>query len=241
MQDPIYNRYAGIYYNPESPDNLQEFEGHQLFLRAGAQHVPRFADSLFEAVIPKVAYQLKRYGSLPRFGSPRFRKYSLETSAATLAWAKSLHIDVDWVLEEAFTAAFMGFQYAHRGIDPLEAFGTWRRGVGGSATRAFQLPAWDPYFESEEDYIRRANAGWRQARKEHIATRKLELARARASKVRPRRKTRLGADFHFKWAVLHRCADMTFEELADLEGEDVEAIRISVSRLLRDLGFETPT
>jgi hypothetical protein len=241
VQDPLYNRYAGIYYNPENPDNLQEFESQQLFLRAGAQHVPGFADSLFEAVIPRVHDQLKRYGSLPRFGSPRFREYSLEMSAATLAWAKSFHIDVDWVLREAFDAGFMGFQYVRKGIDPLEAFGTWRRGADGSARRAFQLPAWDPFMESEKNYIRRANAEWGQAREEHIAARKLELARAGASSVRPRRNTRLGAALHFKWAVLHRCAGMTFEELADLDGEDLEAIRISVSRLLKDLSFELPT
>jgi len=241
VQDPLYNRYAGIYYDPESPANLQEFETHQLFLRAGARHVPGFADSLFEAVIPRLLDEIKKYGSLPRFGSPRFSKYSLEMSHAILAWAKSFHIDVDWVLREAFDAAFVGFQYVRKGIDPLKAFGTWRRGAGGSATRAFQLPAWDPYAESEENYIRRANAGWTQSRKEHIAAMKLELGRANASKVRPRRKTRLGADFHFKWAVLHQCASMTVEALADLDGEDVEVIRISVSRLLNDLGFELPT
>lgn len=241
MQDPLYNRYAGIYYNPENPENLQEFESQQLFLRAAAQHVPGFADSLFKAVIPRVIDQVKKYGSLPQFGSPRFNEYSLGISAAILAWAKSFHIDVEWVLREAFDAAFLGLQYVRKGIDPLEAFGTWRRGADGALRRAFQLPAWEPYAESEENYTRRANAEWKQARNEHVAATKGELASARAWKVRPRRKRRLGADLHFKWAALHRCTGMSIEELADLYSEDTEAIRISVSRILKDLGFEPPT
>ena len=43
MQDPLYNRYAGIYYDPERPENLQEFETHQLFLRAGLGRLARVA------------------------------------------------------------------------------------------------------------------------------------------------------------------------------------------------------
>jgi hypothetical protein len=56
-----------------------------------------------------------------------------------------------------------------------------------------------------------------------------------------RRKRRLDKKLQFEWAAFRLCARMPVEELADQYREDTEAIRISVARILKDLGFDPPT
>jgi hypothetical protein len=106
-----------------------------------------------------------------------------------------------------------------------------------SANRIFQLPAWDPTVESESSYIARSDAAWKQLRGEYVTVTKLELAKAGLKKLPARRKRRLNAELRIEWAALFRCAGWSIEEIADRDAEETEAVRISVSRILKDLGF----
>ena len=74
-----------------------------------------------------------------------------------------------------------------------------------------------------------------------MAATKAELAKAGLERVPGQRKRRLNKEFPFEWAALHRCAGKSIEEIADQYAEDTEAIRISVSRILKGLGFLPPT
>jgi len=241
LEDPLFNLYARIYYDPKNPANLRDFQNRQVFLRAAAQNVPGFADSLFKVTWARIHDWIKLNGSLPRPDSPAYGEFYSQIFAEIRGWARSYKIEVNWVIDEAFSAVVLGLRYAETGIDPVEAFGGWRRTHAGTAMRAFQLPAWEPLEECEPSYIARADRAWRQARKQYIAATKADPANAGRKLLPAPRKRRISPGLRLKWAVLHRCAGKSIEELADEYREETEPIRISVSRVLKDLGFDPPT
>ena len=259
MQDPPIYRYAGIYYDPRDSANLKTLQDRQLFLGAAARVVQRFVESLFEVVWNLSTERIRTSGALPRRNSQEFTDYNDKRAlprrnsqeftdyndklfAATAKWAKDFNIEAPWIIDEAYSAVVCGLLYAGKGIDPIEAFGTWRRSTPVLNRKwAFQLPAWDPPAESERAYIARANREWPRLRDEYVAATKAELARSGLERVPARRRRRVNPEFRFEWAALHRCGGKPIEELADQYREDTEVIRISVSRTLKGLGFELPT
>jgi hypothetical protein len=234
-EPPLANRYAGIYCEPKPPVNLKDFGNQQAFLSAAALAVPKFAASLLTATFRLTAARIKSHGSLPRWGAPDFDEYSARFVHAVRKWAKDFHIEADWVIREAVDAALTGLVYYQRGIDPVKAFGTWRRPIRGSAKAQLELPAWQPYMESEQSYIARLDAALKEWIDSHIAAKKSELAGVKP--VPARRKRGPEPDKRFEWAALHRCIGTPIKTLADQNCECTEVVRISVSRVLKDLGF----
>ena len=90
-------------------------------------------------------------------------------------------------------------------------------------------------------YRIRADREWRRLRDEYIQATIAELENAGLKRVPAPRKRRFATELRFTWAVLHRCCGKSIDELADEYREETETIRISVSRILKDLGFESPT
>ncbi len=243
MEDePFFNRYANIYYNPKNPANLKDFENRQLFLGAAARVVPDFADSLFKATHPLILDWIKEHGSLPtQKDPPRWTEFYTGIFEAIRDWAKTFSIDTEWVIAEAYDASIVALTYAEKGIDPMKALGTWRRSRHGSARKPFDLPAWDPYRESEDAYIVRANTAWELVRAQHVEETKSRLEVEGAAPMPAKRRRRPDPDVRFEWAALNWCAGKSINELADQYLEDTEAIRIAVARVLKDLGFGRPT
>jgi len=242
MGGPFSNDYADIYYDPKDPANLWDLQNRQQFLHAAALHVPRFADSLFEAAFPIVRERIEGHGSLPQSGSPDYSEFYAQIFAAIRGWAREFNIEVGWVVQEAWEIVVVAITYAHKGIDPLKAFGTWWRSKHpGNGTRAFLLPSWNPREESPTAYAVRANRAWKQLRDKYIAATKIELENAGLEAVPKRRKRQFPEELRFKWAVLHKCAGTPIKKLADESRQDTEVIRIAISRILKDLGFEPPT
>ena len=162
-------------------------------------------------------------------------------NSALREWAKCYHIEVPWVIDEAWQIVFSAILYAQKGIDPVKAFGTCRRKMQPRMdSRSFQLPPWDTEAESETSYVKRANEAWAKSRDEYIAETKRALESKGFLKV-PRRRKRKYTDKHLEWAVLYQCAPKSINELAEQYREDTETIRISVTRILKPLGFEPPT
>jgi hypothetical protein len=223
MEGPFSNDYADIYYDPKDPTNLWDLQNRQQFLRAAAQHVPRFADSLFEMTCPLIREWFDRHGSLPKQASPDYRKFYSQVFAAIRDWARGFNIEVGWVVEEAWTIVVVAIGYANKGIDPLTAFGTWwRKTHPGGDTRAFLLPAWNPREESQTAYAVRANKAWKQLRDEYITATKIELEKAGLEAVPKRRKRQFPEELRFEWAVLHKCEGTPIEELADKYREELK-------------------
>jgi hypothetical protein len=242
VEDPLSNSYAGIHYDPKDPGNLRDFVNRQLFLCAAAHYVPRFAASLFEVTWAIINDRIARNGSLPRSDSADSGEFYSRLYGAIREWAKGFRIEADWVINEAHDATILGIRYTQTGIDPVTAFGSWRRSIcAKDITRPFQLPTWDTNAESESGYIARADNAWRQARDEYVAATKNELERAGLREVPARRKRRLDPELRLEWTALYRCGGKPIEELADHYCEETEVIRISVSRILKDLGFEPGT
>ena len=238
MEDePLFNRYARIYYNPKSPANLRDFENMQLFLGAAARNVPGFADSLFQTTHSIMEDWFRKHGAFPRPSSPEQAEFHTRIVDAIRDWARTFNIETEWVIREAFDATVVALTYAGKGIDPVKALGTWRRPHEGSSRKPFDLPLWDPYTESEGTYLARANTEWERVRDQHIADTKTELKNEGAVPVPAKRKREADPDVRFEWAAMKRCAGKSIKELADQYLEDTEAIRIAVSRVLKDLGF----
>jgi|ERR1017187_1554038 hypothetical protein len=238
MQDRSLKWYPRIYYDPKNPENLKDFQNRQLFLRIAAEKVPGFALSLFKVTGRISGDWIKRSRSLP----PPDREYYIQLFGAIRKWARRYHIEADWVISEAQDIAMVGPLYAQKGIDPVLAFGTWRRALPVKNThRAFELPAWDPYAETPEAYRIRADREWQRVRDDYIQATSAELERAGLKQVPAPRKRKFVTELRFTWAALHRCSGKSIDELADEYREDTETIRISVSRILKDLGFESPT
>jgi hypothetical protein len=235
---PFSMDFGGVHYDPKNPANLLDLKNKQQFLCSAAQHVPRFADSLLEATVPLIVDQIKSRGSLPKKSSPEYNDFWSRAIAAIRDWARSFHIDVNWIVDEAWGIVIVAIDYFQKKIEPLKAFGTWRRSLHpGTGTHPFLLPAWNPHQESPGAYAVRANKAWTQVRKEYIATKKKELSEAGLKGVPRSREREFSEELRFEWAVLYRCAGKSIEELADTYREDAEAIRISVSRILKDLGL----
>lgn len=241
MDDPFKN-YPGTYYDPRNPANLKDLQNRQLFLRLAAEHVPGFVVSLFEAAVPVIGDWMKRNGSVPHGGSPGSREYYTLLYGAIRRWARRYNIEVDWMISEAHSAVFIGLLYAQKGIDPALAFGTWRSKLRvRKAYRDFRLPAWDSEAESPQAYIDRADQEWRRVRDEYIESTRAELAAAGLKQIPIPRKRRLTNEARFTWAVLHQCSGKSVDEVADEYREDTETVRISVARVLKELGFTPPT
>ena len=242
MEDRSLKWYPRIYYDPRNPANLKDFQNRQLFLRIAAEKVPGFALSLFKVTGRIIRDWIKRNGSLPRPDSPGYKEYYTRFFGVIRKWATQYHIEADWVINEAQDIAIVGLLYAQKGIDPVLAFGTWRRALPVKNThRTFELPAWDPYAETPEAYRIRADREWQRVRDDYIQATSAELERAGLKQVPAPRKRKFVTELRFTWAALHRCSGKSIDELADEYREDTETIRISVSRILKDLGFESPT
>jgi hypothetical protein len=238
LQNPLFKRYADVYYDPKDPTNLLVFESQQLFLAAAAQVIPCFAEQLFQVVWTAVGDRIRSCGSLPAASSSDFVEYYSGLFAAIREWAKSFNIEAHWVVDEAHSAAICGLLYREKGIDPIVAMGTWRRSVsGGYATRQFQLPVWQPTMESQSSYIRRADREWQKARDEHIAAVELQAEQQGLEKIPSRRNRKHGLDVKFEWAALRRCLNTPYEQIALEADEDLQYVKSTVREILDRIGF----
>ena len=118
---PFSMDFGGVYYDPKNPANVLDLKNKQQFLSSAAQHVPRFADSLLEATVPLIADQIKRLGSLPKKSSPEYNDFWSRAIAAIRDWARSFHIDVNWIVDEAWGIVIVAIDYSNNEIDPVKA------------------------------------------------------------------------------------------------------------------------
>jgi hypothetical protein len=240
--DDSLNNYPGIYYDPKNPANIKDLQNRQLFLRIASQKVPDFAGSLFESTVPVIAEGVKVNGSFPRRDSPGSDEYYIQAFSAIREWARRFNIEAAWIVSEAYGIVILGLRYAESGIDPVLAFGGWRRKMHPRKThQAFLLPAWDPEAETPAAYVVRADQEWQRLRDQHIEAKKAELERSGFRKVPAPRTKKFSLELRLTWAVLHRCGGKSVDDLADEYREETEAIRISVARILKDLGLQSPT
>jgi hypothetical protein len=238
MEDPLSNRYAGIYYDPKDPDNLFAFARKQLFLAAAARVVPVFAESLFQVVWSILNERIGRCGSVPRNGAPDYAQFYVGLFAAIRGWSKQFKIDANWVVNEGLSAALCALRYVEKGIDPVAALGTWRRSPSASLEKhSFELSAWDPKLESEADYRRRVDEEWPKFRDEYIASQISKVEHAGLQRIQRRRHRRHTTDEKFEWAALHRCTGSSFEQIASEEDEETQYVRSTVLEVLAGLGF----
>jgi hypothetical protein len=237
MEEPLFNRHGGVYYDPKNPANLKDFENRQLYLRAAEQKVEGFSNSLLEVALPLIAVRIQSHGSLPTPSAPDFEAFGSQIMSAVQDWAKSFHIDVAWVHQQALDALDVKLFHIYEKIDSTQIFGMWRRSITSPRLMTFELPGWDPLVESESRYVARADREWRRLRSEYVGRAKAELDEHNFKRVPSRRKRRLSPELRFEWAALHRCAGVSIESLADQYREETEAIRISVSRTLAELGL----
>jgi len=239
VDDPVPDWHTGIFYDPKNPENLKDFQNRQLFLRIAAQNVPEFAKSFFEATSTLISGWIRDHGSLPAYGSSASKEYSSRYFDITSDWARRFNIEADWVINETRDIALSGILYSRKGIDPVLAFGTWRRSLRPTtAKRSFLLPAWDPNTETQPAFIARANGEWRRLRDEYVSATKAELEKAGLKRVPASRMRNFAKELRYTWAALHQCAGTPIDALADQYRQETEAVRISVTRILRDLGFE---
>ena len=242
MEDPFSGTHRGVYYNPTDSTNLKDFQNRQAFLRIAAQHVPGFAESFCTAALGVMGERIKQHGSLPSPNEPDFREYYSHFYDAVRTWARKYNIEVDWVINEAPTLAASILHYRDKGIAPILAFGTWRRTIRvKKAYRNFSLPAWDPEAELPGDYVVRVDREWRRVRDDYIKKTKADLAAAGMKPIPLPRKSRLTNERRFIWAALHQCLGKSVDEIAEDSHEETEVVRISVARVIEELGFTPPT
>jgi hypothetical protein len=234
--------YAGIFYDPREPSNLKIFQDQQVFLRIAAKIVPDFARSLLVPGSTVIADWITRHGSVPAPTSPAYSEYCSQFLKVAREWARRFNIETNWVVTEACDTVLSGIVYGGKGIDPVLAFGTWRRTPkAGGETRAFQLPAWNPRVETDAAYVARADSAWEQLRDAYVVETKNEMIKAGQKRVPAKRKNKVAPEVRFEWAALRQCTSTPIADLADRYGVETEEIRVSTDRILRGLGFQPRT
>jgi hypothetical protein len=242
VEELPFGLYAGIYPSPKEPLSLAEFQNQQLFLQTAAQTIPGFASSLFGPTWELFTDWSKANAGGSKPDAEAYGEVQSRVVGMIRDWARYFNIEIGWVITEAYDAVILSLRYWELGKDPVNAFGAWRRTMTPrDAIRAFELPSWDPFAESATKYVARADRAWKRARNQYLRDTQDELKKAGLKPVPKSRKRRLGPDLRFTWAAWHRCAGRSIKDLADEYKEDTEAIRISVSRILKDLGFSEPT
>lgn len=235
--------YTGIFYDPKEPSNLKSFQDQQVFLRIAARIVPDFARSLLVPGSTVIADWIERHGSVPTPTSPAYSEYCSQFLKVVRDWAAGFKIETNWVIAEACDTIFSGIVYAEKGIDPVLAFGTWRRSPQPTRDiRPFQLPAWNPRVETKPSYVTRADRAWAQLRDAYVKETESDLVRVGLKRVPAKRdENEVTAEVRFEWAALRQCTITSIDDLADRYGVETERIRVSTDRILKGLGFRPRT
>jgi hypothetical protein len=235
---PYQERFAGAYYQSENPANAFVLEERQRFMRAAADVVPCFGESLFEACCAAInARKVQPLEPAPAAGSG----FWAIVAEPIRKWARSFNVETPWVIAEAQSAILCGIRYAQNGIDPMKAFGTWRTSTAvAKAARPILMPVWDFERESQPAYVSRADVEWLRQRDEYIAECKAKIAQTGLTKIPVARKPQFPVEKKFEWAALHQCTKKAFEQIAQEDDVEPKYARSEALAILDRLGLLPP-